>query len=134
MKQLITLVFAAFMISCGNAQQNNAAQGNNTEQVSTIKTINAAEAQNLIAETSDLQIIDVRTDGECAEGMIDGAVQINISSPNFEKMIAELDKEGKYLVYCRSGGRSSNAQNVMKSKGFTTVYNLAGGYMNWPAK
>ncbi|MDP4686495.1 MAG: rhodanese-like domain-containing protein [Salibacteraceae bacterium] len=37
-------------------------------------------------------------------------------------------------MYCRSGGRSSNAQNMMKSKGFTTVYNLAGGYMNWPAK
>lgn len=134
MKHLITILFAAFMISCGNAQQNGNTDAHSESAATTIKTINAAEAQKLIAENANIKIIDVRTDGECAEGMIDGAVQINISSADFEKKLAELDKEGEYLVYCRSGGRSSNAQNIMKNKGFTTVYNLAGGYMNWPAK
>jgi rhodanese-related sulfurtransferase len=130
MKHLITLLFAAFMISCGNAQQNDDALANGT----IMKTINATEAQVIIAENSDLQIIDVRTDGECAQGMIKGAVQINISDEDFKTKISELDKNGKYLVYCKAGGRSANAQKMMKKSGFTTVYNLDGGYMNWPVK
>lgn len=127
MKQLITLIFAALMISCGNAQNNTpSAEG------ALIQTINTKEAAQLIEQISDLQIIDVRTDAECAEGMIEGAIQIDINSPDFEQKINALDKEGKYLVYCRSGGRSARAQGVMQGKGFKTVYNLAGGYMGWP--
>lgn len=126
MKHLITLVFAALMISCGNAQNNSPAT-----EGAVIKTISAKEATQLMHDVTDLQIIDVRTPGECAQGMIDGAIQIDISSPDFEKKIDALAKDGKYLVYCRSGARSARAQGVMQGKGFTTVYNLAGGYMGW---
>jgi rhodanese-related sulfurtransferase len=34
-------------------------------------------------------------------------------------------------VYCRSGGRSASAADVLKEKGFTKVYNLDGGITSW---
>jgi len=34
-------------------------------------------------------------------------------------------------VYCRSGGRSSSASQIMIEKGFTKVYNLRGGIIAW---
>ena len=134
MRYIVTLAFAALIMSCGNAQQNSNSKTSTNASATTIENVKASEAQKMIAENSDLQIIDVRTDGECAQGMIDGAVQMNISSSDFDQKIAELDPNGKYLVYCAAGGRSAKAQKMMAKKGFTTVYNLSGGYSNWPAK
>ena len=37
----------------------------------------------------------------------------------------------KYLVYCRSGHRSSNAVKIMIEMGFTDIYNLSGGIRKW---
>jgi len=37
-------------------------------------------------------------------------------------------------VYCRSGNRSGEAKKIMTLMGFKAVYNLKGGYSNWPYK
>jgi len=42
-----------------------------------------------------------------------------------------LDKTKKYYVYCRSGGRSGQACNIMQQMGFGNTYNLIGGIMEW---
>jgi len=78
-----------------------------------------------------LSVIDVRTPKEYAEGHIDGARNINIGSPDFENEITKLDKSKPYLVYCRSGGRSSKAQAMMRELGFGSIYNLSGGFSQW---
>lgn len=89
------------------------------------------EAKALIDSLPDLQIIDVRQDAEVAEGMIPGAVQMDISKPAFDEQIATLDKEKPVLVYCAAGGRSKTAQEVMQEMGFKQVYNLKRGYGRW---
>jgi rhodanese-related sulfurtransferase len=75
--------------------------------------------------------LDVRTPGEFNEGHIDGAQLIDFQSGNFESEIETLDKSKTYAVYCRSGSRSGQAVKIMSDAGFTNLYNLNGGVIDW---
>ena len=75
--------------------------------------------------------LDVRTPGEFAEGYIQGARLIDFQSGNFENEISILDKNATYAVYCRSGNRSGQAVKVMQDAGFTNVFNMNGGVIDW---
>jgi len=44
------------------------------------------------------------------------------------------NKDGKIVVYCRSGRMSAIAANVWADAGYTNVYNLAGGFEAWKAQ
>ena len=77
--------------------------------------------------------LDVRTPGEFAEGHLVYAININVESGNFEAEIESLDKNAIYAVYCRSGRRSAVAVDLMKKAGFTNLYNLDGGVIDWSA-
>jgi rhodanese-related sulfurtransferase len=70
------------------------------------------------------KVIDVRTPEEFAEGYVKGAVNIDVSNPNFESQIADLDKDAAYSIYCRSGNRSAAAVEIMRNAGFTNVVDL----------
>ena len=80
---------------------------------------------------SGVVTLDVRTPGEFAEGHIEGARLIDFQSGNFENEIATLDKNATYAVYCRSGNRSGQAVKVMQDAGFTNVFNMNGGVIEW---
>lgn len=76
-------------------------------------------------------LLDVRTPEETAEGMIEGAGQLDFEAANFEAEVDKLDKSKTYLIYCRSGNRSGQACELMAEKGFKSLYNLKGGYIAW---
>jgi len=77
-------------------------------------------------DTNGATIIDVRTAPEYAAGHLQGAVNIDVQSADFGTKIANLPKDGKYIVYCQSGVRASTAQSQMKAVGFTNVTNAGG--------
>ncbi len=79
-------------------------------------------------------IIDVRSEQEALEGMIEGALLMDIYDPNFGNKVAELDKNKNYFLYCRSGNRSGMAAQMMESMGFRNVTNLEGGMLEWKGK
>lgn len=68
-------------------------------------------------------VIDVRTPAEFAGGHLDGAVNIDVQSPDFEALVSELDPAGSHYVYCRSGNRSGQAIDRMAALGFTDLTN-----------
>ena len=76
-------------------------------------------------------VIDVRTPAEFAQGHLPGAVNVDVSAPDFASRIAALDHAGSYAVYCHSGNRSAAAVAAMTGAGFTHVYHLAGGIGAW---
>ncbi len=80
------------------------------------------------------QLIDVRTEGEFADGGILGAVNINWNGDDFEKRIESYDKNKPVMLYCLSGGRSGAAANKLNALGFKEVYNLDGGIVRWRAE
>jgi phage shock protein E len=92
--------------------------------------LSVTEFSSKIAEPG-IVTIDVRTPAEFAEGYIEGARLIDFQSGNFENEIATLDKNATYAVYCRSGNRSGQAVKVMQDAGFTNVFNMNGGVIEW---
>ncbi len=98
---------------------------------STAKDIDVTTFSKYMKEKKGAQIIDVRTPGETAQGMISGAREIDINDPAFQKKIGTLDKNKPVLVYCRSGGRSGRAMAILNQMGFKEVYNLSGGMLAW---
>lgn len=97
------------------------------------KNVNARDFKQLIEETEDAVIIDVRSEAELAEGSVPGHQMINLYSPDFASKIDKLDKDKTYFVYCRGGNRSSSACSFMATKGFKKLYNLSGGIGAWNA-
>lgn len=79
----------------------------------------------------EVVIIDMRTSGEVRAGIIPGAINIDVYDPQFKEKLKKLDKSKKYLIYCRSGARSSSGGNQMIQLGFTDVVNLKRGIMGW---
>ena len=92
--------------------------------------LSVSEFSSKVAEAGIITL-DVRTPGEFNEGHIEGAQLIDFQSGNFESEIATLDKSKTYAVYCRSGSRSGQAVKIMSDAGFTNLYNLDGGVIDW---
>lgn len=86
-----------------------------------------------IATTDEPQLIDVRTPEEFNAGHILDAKNINWLGNDFVPNIEKLDKSKPVFVYCKSGGRSSNAAKKLEELGFKKIYNLQGGMMSWDA-
>ncbi|MCC3158617.1 rhodanese-like domain-containing protein [Hymenobacter sp. 15J16-1T3B] len=79
-------------------------------------------------------LLDVRRPDEFAAGHLPGAVNIDVTSPDFARRVAALDKTRPTYVYCRSGARSANAATQLTKAGFGQVSNLLGGVLDWPDK
>ena len=92
--------------------------------------LGVSEFSTKVAEAGVITL-DVRTPIEFAEGHIEGARLIDFQSGNFENEIAALDKNATYAVYCRSGNRSGQAVKVMQDAGFTNVFKMNGGVIDW---
>jgi len=93
-----------------------------------------AETFKSLLDTGAGILIDVRTPEEFAEGHMKQAVNLDFNGANFEQDLDLLSRDRPVYVYCQSGGRSGKAKELMNDKGFSAVYNLVGGYGNWPYK
>ena len=86
--------------------------------------------ENVIGNT--VQLVDVRTPEEYESGHIEGAVNYNIiNSEAFLGQIKELDKDQPVYLYCKMGGRSDRAANLLKEHGFSKIFDYSGGYNDW---
>ena len=81
-------------------------------------------------EREEVQLVDVRTAEEFAEGHIPGAVNMDVNGVAFEAQIATLDTERPVALYCRSGRRSKVAAEKVVKAGFEVV-ELDGGILSW---
>lgn len=91
--------------------------------------ITNVDAVNFLAKSqaTDVQIIDVRSAGEFADGHLKNALNIDVESEGFDSGIANLDKTATYALYCRSGRRSTIAAERMADAGFTSIINFNSG-------
>lgn len=97
-----------------------------------MKNLTKEEWKTLVPNDENAIILDVRTPAECAEGIIPNAKTLNFFEPNkFAAVLENMDKEKNFYVYCRSGGRSVQACQLMKQLGVDNTYNLLGGMMDW---
>ncbi|MCO8128001.1 rhodanese-like domain-containing protein [Acidimicrobiia bacterium EGI L10123] len=99
-----------------------------------VRVVSPAEAAALLDADPAPAVIDVRTPEEFEAGHLEGAVLIDVTSPDFEAQVAELDRDQPYVLYCRSGNRSVTARQVMSDLGFTDVADIGGGITAWVAE
>lgn len=93
-----------------------------------MKTITPEEVLELLDANEDLNIVDVREDGEVVNGMIPGAIHIPLGQ--IPERLDELNVETPYIFVCHAGGRSYSACSYLDGKGFD-VTNLEGGMSSW---
>lgn len=96
--------------------------------------LSAQEFSAKIKAQSDVQLVDVRTSQEFEKGHLQSAINIDWSGVDFENHIASLDKSKPVFVYCLSGGRSASAAAKLRSTGFTQVFEMPGGMLEWRAQ
>jgi len=107
------------------------------DKTATIEDITPQEASTLIQNNQnnpDFVIIDVRTPEEFGEEHIEQATNIDFYSEAFRDTLNALDKNKTYLIYCRVGGRSGSALDIMAELNFKEVYNILGGINQWKAE
>jgi rhodanese-related sulfurtransferase len=105
-----------------------------TDQI--IRKIPVSEANTMMQGSmgmSNFVILDVRTPSEFAAGHLAGAIMIDFNAGNFRAEVDKLDKNKRYLVYCRTDNRSGQAVALMKDLGFKEVYDMTGGITAWTA-
>ena len=99
------------------------------------QTLAIAQEQLLELETQrpkKTNVIDTRREGFEAEiASIPGTRLIPLGT--LESSLAELEawRERPLVVHCQTGGRSRKACELLISRGFTKVENLAGGIAAW---
>ncbi len=96
--------------------------------------LSMGEATSLIEKNwnnRDFVVLDVRTPAEYQEGHVPNAVMIDFRSPSFRDDLDRLDRGKTYLVYCRTGNRSTSALKVMRELGFQKTFHLQGGITKW---
>lgn len=71
-------------------------------------------------------VIDVRTPEEFLEGHYKGAINHELLLLE-DELMPEYPKDSIIYVYCKSGGRSKKAKNILVKNGFSHVTNI-GGY------
>jgi len=76
-------------------------------------------------------LLDVRTIHERELKRIDGSVSIPLSQ--LPSRMTELSNDGRMVVYCAGGYRSSIAASLLQGAGFNQVAELAGGLAAWEA-
>ncbi len=97
-----------------------------------MENLSQKDWQNAVAEDKSAIIIDVRTVEECREGMIEGAINLDIiETERFIAEVEKMDKSANYYLYCAAGGRSGNACALMNELGFENTFNLMGGFSCW---
>ncbi|MEZ4857284.1 MAG: rhodanese-like domain-containing protein [Flavobacteriaceae bacterium] len=96
-----------------------------------IKILDKEAFQNAI-EHHNVQLVDVRTPQEYQGGYLKNAINIDyFDALNFTLTFEKLNKQKPVYLYCRSGNRSQKAAAKLVEMGFTKIYDLKGGYMNW---
>lgn len=117
----IVLALAIVLTACGGSDQGFGPVG--------------PSAAAAVIDDPSVVVLDIRTPEEVAVGTLPGSVSVvDFYSPGFADHLASLDREATYLVYCRSGNRSSQATALMADLGFTSVYELDGGIVRWAAE
>lgn len=97
-------------------------------QISCTQTKSMSITELTPQDLENAVLIDVRAPEEYAEGHLDNAVNINWYDESFMNEFKTIEKEKTIYVYCKKGGRSASAAELLTSSGYKNVIDLLGGY------
>ncbi len=92
--------------------------------------LNAKDFRRIVEQKSG-SLLDVRTSGEFKNGHLIDAGQLNYYAFDFKQKLLLLPKEQPVYLYCNTGYRSKRAANFLLENGYSEVYNLRHGILEW---
>lgn len=97
--------------------------------LSILKNLFASGDNNALAEAikEGAFLVDVRTASEFSAGSVPGAV--NIPVDKIAGQLSAFRNRKNIVVFCQSGGRSSQAKRILEQNGYQQVIN-GGGWQN----
>ncbi|OUR96039.1 MBL fold metallo-hydrolase [Flavobacteriales bacterium 33_180_T64] len=96
--------------------------GKDTDSLESI----SAEEFAVREKHSDLDILDVRKDGEYQSMHLENAQHFALDSIN--ENMSDVSKNKKYYIHCAGGYRSVIAASILKARGFHSLVDIAGGF------
>lgn len=99
-----------------------------------MELLSATEFRKRVEAASNVQLIDVRTPAEVAQGALPNAKNIDFNAANFKEELVKLDKTQPVYIYCQRGGRSASAAQAAHDLGFQHVIDMEGGYEAYSAQ
>ncbi len=124
-KIFLLLVFTFLLIGC----QSKAVSGETVDTSGgSYKNITPKEL-NTMLKNKDFVLVNVHIP---FAGNIAGT-DMSIAYDQIEQNLSQLpaDKNAKIVLYCRSGHMSQIAAEKLVSLGYTTIWNLKGGMIEW---
>lgn len=94
--------------------------------VDTIQCITSEELADKLEEEPVAVLLDVRRKGEYDSQHVIGAENLPLN--NVDEVVARLDKDTTYYVYCAAGYRSMIFISYLKAHGFNSLINVTGGF------
>lgn len=100
------------------------------EYKGTIPCIQPKALYEALQAGEQIHLLDTREEQEYNVSFIQGAAQVGFLFFRKGKVKA-INKSDKIVVYCTIGARSETIGTRLKKYGFTNVYNLYGGIIQW---
>lgn len=113
----------------GTTEAEGAATDADAEAERGVEEIDVAELREQIEEGVAVLLLDVRTPQEVESGLLEHAMHIPLAE--LASRHEELDREGVWIAYCKSGQRSRGAVRQLQQLGFRSVVSLRGGIDAW---
>lgn len=121
MNRIILLLITPllFLSACAQNTQNKS-----------FTDVNSLQFEKLVSTGKGI-LLDVRTENEFKNGHIANAGQLNFYASDFRSRLLLLPKDQPIYIYCLTGSRSRSAAQLLVQNGYTNVYNLQRGIMEW---
>ncbi|MAB47848.1 MAG: MBL fold metallo-hydrolase [Flavobacteriaceae bacterium] len=95
------------------------------KEIDSLESISAKEFEKR-ANTSELNVLDVRKDGEYKSMHLENAQHFALDYIN--NQMDQIDKDKTYYVHCAGGYRSVIAASILKARGYHNLVDIAGGF------
>ena len=108
-----------YELFCGEPAANNPV----------IRSISVHELNSAISNAETMTLLDVREPFENEIACLPGSTLIPLGE--IAERANELDRNRRFIIYCKSGIRSAQAAEWLQQQGFASVFNLEGGIDAW---
>jgi glyoxylase-like metal-dependent hydrolase (beta-lactamase superfamily II)/rhodanese-related sulfurtransferase len=98
------------------------------EKIDMIISIEADELAMDIPHDPNLQVVDVRTEIEFADGHVKAAINMPLADMTDMAMLAGFEENQNLYLHCGGGYRSVIACSLLKKQGLHNIRNIAGGW------
>ena len=126
---LLTALGAGLLAACSAGGTPASGEEKRTAEAVGVLTIQPEALATRLAAGERIQLIDVRTPEEFAEGHIAGA--INVPLDGFDPAALPDPQGAERVLYCRSDRRSGEAAEQLAEATGETAVHLDGGVVGW---